>query len=124
MERVGGIIFVKIDGAQVRAKGAFTYDLGVPQRKSVVGHDGVHGFSETPKAAYLEGEITDGRNIDLKALQSISNSTITLDLANGKTILFPQAVYTGDGTAGTEDGNAKVKFEAPYAEEIGVKANG
>jgi hypothetical protein len=120
MERVGGTIFVKVDGVQLRAKGSWTYDLGAPTRKSVIGSDGVHGYSETPKAASLEGDITDSQNIDLYAFQNITNSTVTLSLANGKTVVFPQAFYAGDGTAQTEEGTAKMKFEAPYAKEIGV----
>lgn len=119
MERVGGIIFVRVDGQLYRAKGSFTYDLGAPTRKSVVGVDGVHGYSEMPKPAYLEGEITDSQSISLLNFQNITNATVTLDLANGKTIVFSEAVYTGDGTAQTEEGNAKLKFESATAQEIG-----
>jgi len=118
-ERVGGVVFVKVDGQQLRAKGAFTYDLGAPQRKAVVGSDGVHGFSETPKAPYLEGEITDSGTLDMSAIHNIRNATVTLDLANGKTIVFREAFYSGDGTVQTEEGNAKVRFDAVSAQEVG-----
>jgi len=118
MERVGGIIIVKIDGQQVRAKGGFTYDLGVPKNDAVVGSDGVHGFKSMPKPAYLEGEITDSKTTDVKALMSITNSTVTLEAANGKVIVFYQATYTGDGTIGTEEGNIKFRVDAVSAREI------
>jgi hypothetical protein len=117
-ERVGGIIYVKIDGATQRAKGSFTYDLGAPQRKSVIGATGVDGYSETPKAAYIEGEITDSISTDLKSLFNVTDSTVTLEVANGKTIVLRHAYYTGDGTATTEEGAVKIKFESAPAEEI------
>ena len=118
MERVGGIIYVKIDGATQRAKGDFTYDLGTPKRESVIGADGVHGYKEQPKAAYIEGEITDSQGTDMKALFNAANATVTCELANGKTVVFRQAYYTGDGTVSTGEGAAKIKFESPDAEEI------
>lgn len=46
--RVGGVIFVKVDGGQLRAKGEFEYNLGVPKREAIVGMDGTHGYKEDP----------------------------------------------------------------------------
>jgi len=120
MARVGGIIYVKVDGQQIMAKGSFTYTLGVPIRKSVVGSDGVHGYSEMPTAGYLEGEATDSLGFSLSDFQSITNATVTLELANGKVIAYNNAVFTGDGTAQTEEGNFKVRFDSPNVTEIGV----
>ena len=118
MERVGGQIFLSVNGQRQRAKGAFTYDLGTPKRDPVVGSDGVHGFKEMPKAAYVEGEITDSGTFDMAGLMNVTNATVTLNLANGKTIVFYQAAYTGDGTVSTEEGNAKFRFDAISAKEI------
>ena len=122
--RVGGIITVKIDGQQLRAKGAFTFDLGTVQRKTVMGADGVHGYSETPMPAFIEGEITDDITFSVLALYAVTNSTVTLDLANGKTIALQNAWYTGDRTVNTEEGNIKVKFEAVAGSEIGGTGSG
>jgi len=51
--RVGGIIFLKVDGEGFQSKGNFTYNIGVPKKEAVVGADGVHGFKETPQSLFL-----------------------------------------------------------------------
>lgn len=59
MARVGGIIFIKANGTQYRAKGNFTYNLGRLKKEKVVGSDGVHGTKVVPQVPFIEGAITD-----------------------------------------------------------------
>jgi hypothetical protein len=117
-ERVGGIIHLKVDGAQYAAKGEFTYDLGVPKRDAVVGTDGVHGYKEEPKVAYIEGAMTDGIALDVKTICGIVDSTVTLEVANGKMIVLRNAWYAGDGAVKTGEGEMAVRFEGLSAAEI------
>ncbi len=116
--RVGGIISVKVDGAQHRAKGSWTYNLGRPKREAVVGADVVHGYKETPQPAFIEGEITDRRGLDLAALLDTKNATVTLEAANGKVIVLRNAWFAGDGNVQTEEGNIQVRFEGLSADEV------
>ena len=116
--RVGGIIFVKVDGEQLQAKGEFTYNLGVPKREVVVGSDEVHGFSEKPQAPMLEGAITDSDELDVKTILSLRDSLATLDLANGKTFVLREAFYAGDGNIKTDEGEIEFKLNGTEAEEI------
>ena len=37
--RRAGIIYVKVDGKQYDAKGAYTYNLGKPKRDAIIGAD-------------------------------------------------------------------------------------
>lgn len=119
-QRRAGIIFFKIDGAQYDAKGSFTYGLGKPTRESIVGSDGLHGYKEMPTAPFIEGEITDRKELNVDALASITDGTITLELANGKVVVLRSAFHTNkDGLTGqTEEGNIPVRFEGASAEEI------
>jgi hypothetical protein len=117
-QRRGGIITLTIDGVQYDAKGNFSYDLGQPKRDAIIGADKVHGFKETPKAPYIEGEITDRANMDVAALCALVEGTITLDLANGKEIVLRQAWFSGDGTVQTQEANIAVQFQGASAEEI------
>lgn len=118
-KRVGGIIFLKVDGAFYRAKGAFTYNLGLPTREAVIGGDGrAHGFKETGQVAFIEGELTDDRNLDLATLVQLEDVTATLELANGKVISLREAWYAGDGNGQTDEGNITCRFEAEAGEEI------
>lgn len=117
-KRIGGIIFIKVDGNQYDAKGSFTYNLGVPMREAVVGADAIHGYTETPQVPFVEGEITDSFELDVKELQQTDGATVTLELANGKLISFENAWFAGEGNIQTQEGNISFRFEALTAEEI------
>ncbi len=116
--RIGGIISLKIDGDMYFAKGDFTYNLGKPKKEGVVGSDGVHGYKEVPQIPFIEGEVTDRQEMSLEALVAISESTITLELANGKVIVLREAWYASEGTGNTGEGNVGARFEGKSAEEV------
>jgi len=116
--RVGGIIFVKIDGDLKQAKGEFTYNLGKPKREMVVGVDSVHGYTEKPQPGMLEGAITDSRDLSLAEIVGIKDATVTCELANGKVIVFRESTYTADGNTTTNEGEIEFKIESITAKEI------
>lgn len=116
--RIGGIIALKVNGDIYFAKGNFTYNLGKPKREGVVGADVVHGYKETPQVPFVEGEITDRNELSLEDLVTLDDSTITLELANGKVITLSEAWYAGEGTGNTEEGNIACRFEGMSAEEV------
>jgi len=118
MERVGGIIQFKADGDILTAKGEFTYDLGGVQREEVVGSDQTVDYKEEPVAAFVEGAITDRQDLDMASVHAMAGVTVTLLLANGKTVVFANAVYAGDRQVSTEEGEANVKFIAQRGVEI------
>lgn len=111
--RRAGIITVRLNGIAYSAKGAFSYNLGRPKRESIVGADTVHGFKEMPQVAFIEGEFTDHRDMDLNLLVTGEGLTVTLELANGKVIVLTEAWFASEGTVGTEEGNVSVRFECP-----------
>lgn len=118
MEKIGGIVFVKVDGEQLRVKGNVTYNLGLPLREPVVGHDGVHGFKEVPQVAFIELEMTDKKDLSLKKFLSITSATVTAQLNNGKTIVLRNAANVSEGTGNSEEANMTVRFVGSDAEEI------
>ncbi len=118
MARVGGIIELKINGQVYSAKGNFTYNLGRPVREAVIGADTVHGYKETPQAAFIEGEITDSAEISLESLVGTTDATVYLRLANGKVVVLSSAWFAGEGTGNTEEGNIAVRFEGMNGEEV------
>lgn len=118
MSRRGGIIQVQVNGVVYDAKGNFTYNLGRPMRETIIGADGKHGFKETPQPAFIEGEFTDRGTLDLNALVTITNATVTLELANGKVFVLRDAWFAAEGTGNTEEGNIGVRFEGLDAEEV------
>jgi tail tube protein len=117
-QRRAGLIQLQVNGEIQDAKGAFSYNLGRPKREEIVGSDGIHGFKETPQAAMIEGAITDRGNLDVAALVSGKDLTVTLSLSNGKVIVLREAWFSGDGNVGTEEQEIGVKWTGANAEEI------
>ena len=118
MSRRSGTIFFAVDGTQYDAVGSFTYNLGHAKREGLVGHDSVHGYKEMPQLPFIEGEIRDASALSLRVLQNLTDTTVTLELANGKTIVLRNAWYAADGNVGTEEANVQVRFEGRAGEEL------
>lgn len=116
--RVGGIIEVAIGGIVHNAKGAFDCNLGRPKREAVVGSDGVHGYKEEVQPGFVEGALTDDGTLDINALVTASNVTVTVSMANGKVFSLYGAWYAGEGTINTEEGEIAVRYESGRAEEV------
>lgn len=116
--RIGGTISFSVNGTRYDAKGSFTYNLGTPKREAVVGADRVHGFTEKPQVPFIEGEITDRPDLDLRAFMAAQDATVSLDLANGKSIVLYEAFNASDGGGSSEEGAIPIRFEGLRAEEL------
>ena len=73
---------------------------------------------------FVEGEITDQRDLVLSDFVNLVNTTITLELANGKVFTLRNAWYAADGNVQTEEGNIQVRFEGREAEETNAGTTG
>ncbi len=118
-QRRAGLIQLKVNGEIHDAKGNFTYNLGRPKREAIPGADGIHGYKEMPQVAFIEGVVTDRGTLDVAALVSGRDVTVTLDLANGKVIVLRDAWFASEGSASTEEAEIAVRWEGNNAEEIG-----
>ncbi len=114
----GGLLSLKMNGEILDALGNFDYCLATPKREAVVGADRVHGFSETPQVPYIEGEITDRKDLDLRALFNATSVTVTLELRSGKTVVLREGWYAGEAKVSTEKGTVSVRFEGISCEEL------
>lgn len=101
------------------AKGEFSYGLGNPKRNTIKGKSGIHGFSEEPQVAFIEGELTDRLSLNMMALLEMEDATVTLRLGIGKTIVLTDAWQCGEGVGHSDEGNFEVRFESrEKAQEI------
>ena len=116
--RRSGITTIQANGKVYDMVGNFSYNLGNPIREELVGPDRVHGYKETPQIPYIEGEIRDASDLSMNELQNLTDATLTLKLANGKTIMLREAWYSAEGTGQTEEANMQFKFCGMSAEEI------
>lgn len=117
-QRRAGLIQLQVNGEILDAKGAFTYGLGRPKRESIPGSDGIHGYKEMPQVAFIEGAITDRGTLDLAAIVTGRDLTVTLTLGNDKVIVLRDAWYAAEGTGSTEEGEIAVRWEGANAEEV------
>lgn len=115
-----GVKQVMIDGEVVDVKGGVSYSLGGDKQETVMGVDRRHGVKVTRIPAFCEMTLTDRGGLDVKRLAKLSDSTITIDLENGKTVMFAHASYAGDGVVTAEEGEIEARFECDpdNAEEI------
>jgi hypothetical protein len=116
--RIGGTLFLKVDGELFQAKGEFTYNINPVKREMIAGADTIHGFKEEPKVPFIEGAITDSDELDLEGFQAIRDATITLELANGKVIVLREACYAADGDVTHTEGEIQVRFEGITGREV------
>lgn len=117
--RIGGTIEVQANGQILNAVGSFDFNLGLPKREYKVGPDRPHGYTEMPQIGWIEGSIRDGQDIKLTDIGNLVDATVTIVLANGKTIMCSEAVYCADGKGETEEGTFEFKVEG-LCEEVGV----
>ena len=110
--KVGGIVYLKVDGSLKSAKGDFTYNLGHPKREAVIGTGDIPGYKEVPQVAFIEGAITDRPGLSLSTLVLDTDRSVTLELNNGKTIILSEAWYAGEGTVNTGEGEIGVRWES------------
>lgn len=117
-QRRAGLIQLQVNGEIFDAKGSFSYNLGRPKREAIPGADGIHGYKETPQVAFIEGAITDRGNLDVAALATGRDLTVTLTLGNDKMIVLRAAWFAAEGTGSTEEAEIPVRWEGAGAEEI------
>ena len=119
MTILGGKISLKVDGKLYYCEGEFKYGGGDDKRNAIVGSNGVIGFSTEATVPFIEGVIFK-KNISLTDISSIEDSTVTLELADGKVFVLYNAWTVNDKgvEASTKDGKISVRFEGMKKIEI------
>ena len=119
VQRLAGFLQLQTDGEIQDATGNFQYNLGGMKRTAITTADGrTVGFKEEPQTPFIEGEIIDRQTLDVEKLVNGKDLTITVKLANGKTIALYEAFYAHEGTASTEEAKIPVRWEGTAAKEI------
>lgn len=117
-KKIGGTIYLKSNGREMRPRGNFTWNPGHPKREALIGAARVDGYKETQQAASIEGEITIDSDTDVEEIVRGDDLTITLELIDGTVFALYEAWFAGEGTINTEEGNMTCRWEAARAEVI------
>ena len=95
-QRQPGRIEIQTNGEIYDGRGRFSYDPADPILKAIMGLDGPHGVKVVRnRAPSIEGVITEPGNLDLEALPTYTDATVTLSLDGGEIVVLRDAWHTG-----------------------------
>ncbi len=116
--RLAGTAFIAVDGQTYMLAGDLAYSPSGVTRETLSGQDRVHGYSEKPKPGSISGTLRDAGGLSVKSFNAMTNVTVTLELANGKTVLG-RNMWTVDALeVKTAEGTFEVKWEGFSVEEV------
>lgn len=114
--RVAGEGYTYVDGVALPLGGKLTVSGWTSEKETKTGLSGVVGYSEKPRAPFIEIEVITDGTLDLQAFQSVRDSTITAELANGQTFIMRNAWCTSPPDMDAADGTATLRFEGKQME--------
>lgn len=109
--RLGGIAYITVDGQNYMLSGELSYSPGTVARESLIGQDQVHGYSEKPRAPFISGSFRDAGTLTVASFNSMTNSTVTCELANGKTVVGRNMWTVEAQEVKTPEATFEVKWE-------------
>jgi len=116
--KVFGIRALKINGKVYFPAGAVTINGGGVVREPVMNAVRLAGHMEKPEAATASFQIHDAADLDLRELRDLVDTTVTVDMRNGKTALMRNAFASGGWELNTETGEVEGQFTAEQVEWI------
>lgn len=122
-QKFAGIAFLYVGGNQVRLRGNFTVSPSPVERTMIAGQDGVHGYQELPRVPYIEGDISLTPDTLLENIDGQTDVTVVAQLANGNQYTLVGGTCKAALEANTRDGQARVRWEGIWCEEIVLGAD-
>jgi hypothetical protein len=108
---VGGTATLTVDGQAYLLRGAFKYSAVTVKRETKSGQDKVHGFTEMPTPGMISGTLSDSGDLTVADFNSMRGVSISVELANGKTVIG-SGMWTVDAQeVDSEEGTFDVKWE-------------
>jgi hypothetical protein len=120
---LAGIAKVSIDGVTRQLEGGAKYSSSTVKREALTGPDGFHGWKETPVPGSITMSLRDAGDMTVGDFNTLRNSTVVLELANGKIVTGRNMGTTDAQEVDTEDAKFEVKFEGPQVSEQTVSVS-
>lgn len=117
-QRIGGIAYFKINGAQYSIRGKFEVMPMSKKKTGFAGQDGVQGFTEMPVVPGFKGTLTDLGGVSVQQLQDLEDATMTLEQNNGKTWILRDGWLEGELSVNTEEGSYDAEFRGEDMQEL------
>ena len=116
--RIGGIAFLTIDGTQYPLRGSWMVSPSSVKRDGIAGQDFVHGYVEKPIVPGAKGDFSTIPGLSLEKLQSVTNATVVISLANGTTYSLAQAWTAAAFEIDSNEGKVGIEFGCLTADEL------
>lgn len=120
---IAGIAQATIDGVTRQLEGGAKYSPSTVKREAMMGQDGFHGWRETPVPGSITLSLRDAGDMTVADFNALRNSTVVLELANGKTVVGRNMGTVDAQEVDTVDAKFEVKFEGPQVSEQTVTVN-
>lgn len=117
-KRLAGVAYVTVDGTTYMLSGDLSYQVSRVDRKTLVGQDAVHGYSETPVAGHIKATLRDSAGLSVADLNAMTNATVVCELANGKTIMGRNMWTVDTQEVKTSEATVEVTWESASVEEV------
>jgi hypothetical protein len=110
--RVAGICYIKADGVQLAIKSDSGMEIPFNQniRETVMGLDAPAGFSEKAQRPSIKGTFIFVPDFPVQTLNTMTNGTITAELANGQIYTLTGAWMEGEIMADGIAGEIPIEF--------------
>jgi hypothetical protein len=109
--RLAGVAYLSVDGQSYMLAGELSYSTASYARDTKGGQDKIHGYSEKPRAPYIVATLRDAGSLTLSDFNDMTKNTITLELANGKTVIGRDMWTVDAQEVKTEEGTFEVRWE-------------
>lgn len=116
--RLAGVANIAIDATVYDLVGDLEYMVSTVERKSLVGQDTVHGYSEMPIAGFISASVRDNGGFAVQGFNALTSSTVQSSLANGKSVVGTGMWCVSTNETKTMDGTFSIRFEGDNVTEV------
>jgi hypothetical protein len=109
--RLAGIASLTVGGTSYPVVGKATYSPGTVTRETLTGQDQVHGYKEMPRAPFISATVRDAYGQSVASFNAMTDETVVLQLANGKTIIGQSKWTVETQDVDTEEASFDLRFE-------------
>lgn len=114
---LAGTAYLTVDGKTYMLAGDLGYKPSAVARETLTGQDRVHGYSEKPTPGEITAKLRDAGGLKVADFNAMTNVTVTLELANGKTVVGRNMWTVEEQTVETTEATFEVKWQGPSVEE-------
>ena len=105
-KKVAGTVYVKVDGGQLTVTGGVECPLSDKKRESVV----PGFFKEEDLVPYVKLTCVNDPDVPKKQIMAATDSTLTVEFANGEVYVLSGAYVIGEPAAKGDDGTLEIEW--------------